>query len=331
LQLLLALAWFGVLARGHVAWLARTWRPDGVSRFLAYAEAEGLIEVLNCHIGVSARSRDRGGGARAFLMLTASGHRYLRRALGVRANELPGLIDRDTVLSQPRPGRLFNHDQRLAGWVLAYVHHTRRSLDCLRTARVDEGRLWTPARDDRRRRGDPISAADALRLSGARGVHLDPPEGLARRERIEPDAVLRTSGHKTDAPTDVLVEFQMAAHPGLAAKFRRYDDMLAGWSLALARYRELGCRPVVVVVAPEERLDEIVRIADQHLVRAIRHDYAPNLAGYYPGREHILFCRESDMHRGSLRAWTLSRVPAQSTDGRGAVQLTEVTLEEPLP
>ncbi len=100
---------------------------------------------------------------------------------------------------------------------------------------------------------------------------------------------------------------------GGAGKLERYDHFLAGWSVHTRRYGgRMDAVPLVVFVCRDRaRARECARRADP-LLRACRA-YAGEYPfdWEYPGREHILFASERDMHEGLPRAYGVPRLPSE--------------------
>lgn len=306
-----ALLWltgcFGVLLREHVGWLADDFRPEAISRYLAHAEHAGLIGVLNAHRLHRGGGTDRGGGATAFATLTEAGYAWLEEHLPDQSVLRPFPLEKLTT-RPGRAGRLMDHDQRVAGWVMAYLHRTLMPAWWVRTSATARGHLL-PALEQGRAAGRkrlPRPYWDLLAGElevGAHEMTMDPHSDHRAITLIKPDAIVATDWEACSPLADVIVEFQTDDHAGFADKLAHYDEFLAGWCFGLGRHR-----PIVVVISPADRRRQIMRIADQTLKTRFRYLHSPDLPGFYPGREHMLFCEEADIYRGSLRAWALPPV-----------------------
>lgn len=109
-----------------------------------------------------------------------------------------------------------------------------------------------------------------------------------------------------DINADLLVEVDRTQKPARNLdKFKRYDQCLTGWGLLHPRVEQLGTRPVLIYTS-RRALD-----ARAHESRRRNHDGRigwsgePEHAWYYPGRDHVLFTTEPEIHCGSMLAWRL--------------------------
>jgi hypothetical protein len=101
-------------------------------------------------------------------------------------------------------------------------------------------------------------------------------------------------------------------------KLPAYDDFLCGWCLEHPRYKTLGTRPVVLFVCRDQRsLLGCAKAADEALTGRIGITGAPADQWYYPAREHLLFAREADIHRGRVSAFALPSVPPYEKTSMG--------------
>lgn len=128
-------------------------------------------------------------------------------------------------------------------------------------------------------------------------------------QTIRPDASLCTSDGR-----ELLVELDDRLPEGSgAAKLERYDHFLAGWSVHLKRYKRSAVSPptVVFVCRDGARARECARRADRILTacRAYPGEYPADWE--YPGRDHLFYAAERDIHHGSLSAWGLPRLPPE--------------------
>jgi hypothetical protein len=105
---------------------------------------------------------------------------------------------------------------------------------------------------------------------------------------------------------------------------------MCGWWGEHRRYRQLGVRPAVVFVCrtPELALT-YARAADEEMHGSIGVTGSATHERYYPGREHVFFATESDLHNGSLAALALPSLPPQvraALDGEATLAVERVNL-----
>jgi hypothetical protein len=149
--------------------------------------------------------------------------------------------------------------------------------------------------------------------------------------RIEPDAICEIKLEQDRLTFDLLIELDLTDRASYnLEKFRRYDAFLTAWWSETRRYQQLGTRPGVVFVCttPEMALT-YARAADEVMRGSIGVTGSPAHERYYPGRQHVWFANESDIHNGDLTMLALPTLPPQvrdALDGTRAVPLTRVLL-----
>ncbi len=276
----------------------------------------GLVERFQFH------RRDGGGVpmcyviSRAGLQLLADVERLDSRGPSIEhASELSSAeVDRDERLIDSRDQsrlRQARHDVHVAGSVLALAELDREGL-----ARIN-GPVETVLTPPRSPSGGhaPLKPGD-LRLPGGRVAHdflrADGASGelveLERFETIRPDARVELAGLRLD----VLVEFSDRPSRGAAAaKLRRYDHFLTGWSTLVRRYGERHeAVPLVVFVCRDRsHARSCAQHADEVLVacRAYAGEYPRDWE--YVGRSQVVFVAERDVHEDAEQAWCVPPVP----------------------
>lgn len=114
-------------------------------------------------------------------------------------------------------------------------------------------------------------------------------------EPVTPDAAARLDLSEDLPPLELLVELAREERPvRFAERLLRYDALLNRWWRSVPRFQHSGAPPAVVLIARGYReVDRLLRRADRVATGVTR------------GR--LVFCAETDVHRGDLRAWTLPR------------------------
>ncbi len=202
------------------------------------------------------------------------------------------------------------HDVHVTAWVLALQSAlAKRPLE-LRGP--DESAIAPPTRSRHGERA-ALSLAE-LSLPGGRTPHdflrtLESGERseVAGFQTIRPDATLRVRDGR-----ELLVEFDDRLPEGSsAAKLERYDHFLSGWSVRLKRFTQPAERlPTVVFVCRDKaRARECARRADRIVTASRAYPGEYPSAWEYPGRAHILYAAEREIHEGSLSAWGLPSLP----------------------
>jgi hypothetical protein len=134
---------------------------------------------------------------------------------------------------------------------------------------------------------------------------------LAKFGEVKPDISLEVRVQTIKLTFDLLVELDLTERPSYnREKLLSYDAFLCGWCLEHPRYKTLGTRPVVAFVCRDERsLLGCAKAADELLTGRIGVMGAPADQWYYPGREHLLFARETDIQGGRLTMFALPALP----------------------
>lgn len=82
--------------------------------------------------------------------------------------------------------------------------------------------------------------------------------------------------------------------------------------------QELATRPVVIFTSPDEQsMRTLMKAADREMTGRIGWTGDPEHAWYYPGRDHILFTIEDEIHHGSMLAWRLPKLPPTLREALG--------------
>jgi hypothetical protein len=71
----------------------------------------------------------------------------------------------------------------------------------------------------------------------------------------------------------------------------------------------------VIFTSPNETsMIALMKAADEVMTGRIGWLGDPEHAWYHPGRDHVLFTTEPEMHRGSMLAWRLPELPRDLRD-----------------
>lgn len=305
----------GLIARGALP--DRT--QSSVRKTLAKLHTAGL--VARAEIGI----RDLDGRRGALPLL------YTLTRAGFQAGQhhQPAAIHPQRQWREPeaQAGARLAHDLHALEWALA-LHRVvgETATDFWRTPRYASGRFPVPQRGARQKRRR-ITDGDIARPEGQ--AILDLP--LSEFAEIKPDVCLELRTASPRITFDLLVEFDLTRRPAYnRPKFAAYDTFLTGWALEHPRYRQLGTRPAVVFVSPEAHaLLALAREADEVLTGRIGVKGTPEQEWYYPGRDHLFFALEEDLHRDSLAGLALPPYPPQlrtSLTGANGLRLEAVQL-----
>jgi hypothetical protein len=209
------------------------------------------------------------------------------------------------------------HDLHVVNWMQAFTALIPAwATTYWRTPRYHTGRFRPPHVGSGRLRR-PLRAADIFLGAGYSFAGI-PTEDW---EEIVPDVCVEVHvvsdpaprpGRRYDLRFDLLLELDLTERAAYNDdKLRKYDAFLTGWALEHQRIRRLGTRPIVVLTSPNaKRLLTLMRHADKVMRGRIGLLGTPEHEWYYPGRDHVLFAVESDVHHGSLRALKLPALPA---------------------
>lgn len=151
--------------------------------------------------------------------------------------------------------------------------------------------------------------------------------------RIEPDAICEIKLLEERLSFDLLIELDLADRASYnLEKFRRYDAFLTAWWSETRRYQQLGTRPgVLFVCTTAEIAMSYARAADGLMRGSIAVTGSAAHERYYPGREHVWFASESDIHEGDLTMLALPSLPPETRealDGTRSLALSRVLLFE---
>jgi hypothetical protein len=199
------------------------------------------------------------------------------------------------------------HDLHALSWVIAFHRAVGKlATDNWRTPRYVTGRYPVPQVGSGHRR-HPISINEIPLPDGQAIIDIE----LTTSGEVKPDVSLEVKIETLKLTFDLLVELDLTERPSYnREKLLAYDAFLCGWCLEHPRYKTLGTRPVVLFVCRDERsLLGCAKAADEALTGRVGVMGAPADQWYYPGREHLLFARETDIHRGRLSAFALPSLP----------------------
>jgi hypothetical protein len=228
------------------------------------------------------------------------------------------------AIEQPRAGRLA-HDLHALGWAIAF-HRAAGDMatDRWRTPRYATGRYPVPRVGSAQHR-HPITLNEITLPEGQAIIDLE----LKAFTEIKPDLSLELRSESLTC--DLLVELDLTARPSYnREKFLAYDAFLCGWSLAHPRYHAQQTRPAVAFVAPNHHAAlACAQEADQLMTGRLGAMGSAAEHWYYPGRDHVFFSVEADMHHGKLSALTLPPQPPglrERLTGTRELALESVTL-----
>jgi len=257
--------------------------------------------------------RGPGGSSPRLWSLTARGFRLGQESPGLQQPVIPR-TRRWFRRKAETPMRL-RHDFHVVAWEQAFSTRIRDGVRVTQvlTPRYAEGQLAPPRMHDLQGRASrPMELRDIWLGEGY--AFAEVPQGPFEH-RLFPDVVMRLEIAEPlfdrDDPfrCDLLVEVDMTRRPAYnERKLVAYDAFLTGWGLAHPRTLELGTRPVVVFTSPDwTRVRGLMRVADRVMTGRIGRLGTPPHEWYFPGRDHILFTTEEEIHHGSLLACRLPR------------------------
>jgi hypothetical protein len=224
-------------------------------------------------------------------------------------------------------GGRIRHDLRLESWVIELHEQLGRyATDKWRTPRWPAGAFPVPQTGNGRNR-HPVTLHDIPHPKHI-GIFDVSSEDFAE---IKPDAVCEIQVPEQRLTFDLAVEMDLTDRVSYnVEKFRKYDAFLTAWCSAHRRFRQLGTRPgVVFVCRTAEMALAYAQAADQTLKGSIGVTGSPRQDRYYPGRDHLFFVVEADIHRGRLTALALPQLPPdlrEALDGYGGLSLSRVLL-----
>lgn len=306
--------------------LRRAVLPDATLRatqdLLRRMRDAGLVERRRVQLSIE-EGRRRGGSTPRLHSLTPAGYRLGQRSPGFYRSVIPRTGGRRR--SEAQTPMHLHHDLHAVGWWQAFEAVLGPGVDVsdVLTPRYEEGRFKAPRIHNGRGRGwRAVGLRDILLGAGAQitGIPNDPFDYT-----IEPDLTIRLDvmgwliGRREDIKVDLLLEIDRTQKPARnLRKFARYDQFLTGWGLLHPRVEQLGTRPVVIFTSPNETsMRALMKAADEVMTGRIGWTGDPLHAWYYPGRDHVLFTIETEIHHGSMRAWRLPELPRGLRDELG--------------
>jgi len=272
----------------------------------------GYLERRRVQISIE-EGRRRGGSTPRLYSLTPAGYRLGQRSPGFYRPVIPRTAGRRR--SEARTSMHLHHDLHTVGWWHAFETALGPGVEVtdVFTPRYEDGRFGAP-RIHTGRGYRAVELRDIL-LGGGVDIVGIPNDRFAYT--IEPDLTVRLEvmgwliGKTENLAVDLLVEVDRTRRPARNLdKFRRYDQFLTGWALLHPRIEQLGTRPVAIFTSPDEpSMLALMKAADEIMTGRIGWTGEPEHAWYYPGRDHVLFTTETEIHNGSMRAWRLPELP----------------------
>jgi hypothetical protein len=281
----------------------------------------GLVERRRVQLSIE-EGRRRGGSAPRVYALTPAGYRLGQRSPGIWGSVIPRTGGRRR--SEAATTMHLRHDLHALGWWQAFeaVLGPGVGVSDVLTPRYEEGRFRAPRIHIARGRGWRAVELRDILLGEAHiaGIPNEPFDYT-----LEPDLTIRLEvmgwliGKTDDIKLDLLVEIDRTQKPAKSLrKFARYDQFLTGWGLLHPRVEQLGTRPVVVFTSPNEpSMRALMKAADEVMTGRIGWAGDPLPSWYYPGRDHVLFTTEPEIHHRSTRAWPLPKLPRELRDQLG--------------
>jgi len=233
-----------------------------------------------------------------------------RHGLWMGQNRQPAVIpqQRKWRALEQEAGHKLVHDTHTLGWVVA-LHRLlgAHATDDWCTPRYATGRFPVPKVGDRRTK--PAAIFDIPVGTGI-GIYDVPVDEFSE---IKPDAVCEVKIKSQNLSFDILIELDRKERVSYnVPKFQRYDAFLLGWYQLVRRYRDLhrGRRPVVVFVCPDAHTAlTYAKAADEAMTAHIGTLGSDPGEHYFPGREHVFFAVEEDLHHGSPAVLALPPFP----------------------
>jgi hypothetical protein len=210
------------------------------------------------------------------------------------------------AIEQGRALRL-RHDLHALGWGIE-LHRLVGPVatDHWRTDRYATGRYPVPQIGSGRDR-HPVTLNELPLPDGQAIIDVQ----LKTFAEVKPDLSLELRVPSEPLTFDLLVELDLTARASHNRdKFLAYDAFLCGWSLAHRRYQTHATRPVVVFVCSDPRGTlTLARAADEAMTGRLGVIGTTPEYWYYPGRDHVFFATEADLHHHDLTALALPNRP----------------------
>ena len=323
---LMAVKWLDRFGYMTTEQLRRAVLPDATLRatqdLLRRMRDAGYVERRRTQLSIE-EGREPGGSAPRLHSLTRAGHGLGKRSPGFYRSVIPPTGR--WRASEARTSMHLLHNLHTTAWWHAFEAALAAEVGVTEvlTPRYDEGRLRPPRIEIARGRGwRPIERRDVW--LGEQHAFADIPDG-PYTEVIKPDLTIRLDvpawliGQETDLRFDLLIEVDRTRKASKnRRKFRHYDAFLTCWGQLHRRVQELGTRPVVIFTSPDPAsMRTLMKAADEEMTGRIGWVGDPEHAWYYPGRDHVLFTVEDEIHHGSMRAWQLPKLPPKLREALG--------------
>jgi hypothetical protein len=323
---LMAVKWLDRFGYMTTEQLRRAVLPDATLRatqdLLRRMRDAGHVERRRTQLSIE-DGRERGGSAPRLHSLTAAGHRLGKQSPGLYGSVIPP--SNRWRASEASTSMHLLHNLHTIAWWQAFEAALAPGVGVTEvlTPRYDEGRLRPPTIEIARGRGwRAIERRDVW--LGEQHAFAGIPDG-PYVEVVKPDLTIRLDvlgwlvGQRSDIRFDLLIEVDRTQKASKnRRKFKRYDAFLTCWGLHHPRVQELETRPVVIFTSPDDQsMRALMKAADEEMTGRIGRTGDPEHAWYYPGRDHILFTIEDEIHHGSMLAWRLPKLPPALREALG--------------
>jgi hypothetical protein len=237
--------------------------------------------------------------------------------------------DREYREAEIRRGAHVPHDLHTLSWLIELHEQLGRlATDKWRTPRWPGGTLPRPHTGNGRHRRR-VTLAD---IEHPKHVALYDIQSSDFAE-IRPDAIVEIQTPDPRITFDILIEVDLTGKNHYQEeKFVKYDAMLTGWWSCLRRYQQLGTRPIVIFVCQtQEHLDSYATTADRLLKASTGLTGSAPADRYYPGRDHIFFALEEDLHHDNHTLMALPALPPNVRDALDSTSALTLTPRLMLP
>lgn len=281
---------------------------------------------LVARVAIGVRNRSSGDGRLPSL------YTLTRHGLQTAQQRQPSAIhlEREWRPIEQRKAARLAHDLRALSWAIE-LHRVVGDLatNYWRTPRYATGRFPVPQIGAGHKRH-----ALTLRELPTPDGHALLDVALAEFREIKPDIALELRVQAMKLTFDLLVELDITGKPSYNRdKFLAYDAFLGGWCRHHRRYMQLGTPPAVVFVCPSnEAALRLAKEADDTMTARLGPMGTQEQEWSFPGREHLFFASEEDIHHGSLGALALPRLPPDlraRLAGSRTMELSRVDLLSP--